>query len=628
MIQLNSINLSFGSQKIFDHISATFNGSDRIGLVGDNGSGKSTLLKAIVAQNLLDGGSISIVKQAKIAYMPQDVVLQSEKSIFEETFTAYAEITTLQNSLRELEATFAVEGDAASLERYASLQDRLQELEPDKAAAQTKRMLLGLGFTEASFDLPVASLSVGWKMRVVLAKLLLQNADFYLFDEPTNHLDLVAKEWFLQFLKGTKFGFLLVCHERYFLDELCNKIFALERGTGKMYTGTYSTYERQKEEALEQLRTAHALQQRELKRKIATVERFRASASKAAMAQSMLKSIEKTEIIEIPPDPREVSFHFPLKTQPGKVVLTVTKVAHAFGTKKVFEQVSFGVERGEKIAVIAPNGAGKTTLFNVITGKLPLQQGSVVFGHNVQSAIFAQEQGAVLDSKISILDNIKMVCPTKLEPTIRTLLGSFLFSNDDVHKKVGVLSGGEKNRVGMAIVLLQDANLLLLDEPTNHLDIRSKEILLKALQEYAGTILFVSHDRDFVNKLATHILELTPAGVRKYEGNYDDYAYQKQQQSMFLGRETPTSAGNKPTAQEEKSVRKVVGDNKAQFELHKQARRIEQKVEKLEREIQHLELEFMQLDRSSPHFTPTHQKLIQLKKELKAALEQWELLYD
>jgi ATP-binding cassette subfamily F protein 3 len=377
--------------------------------------------------------------------------------------------------------------------------------------------------------------------------------------------------------------------------------------------------------------SAYAQQQKEIQQKTATIERFRAKASKAKMAQSMIKSLDKIERITIPPGPRNVSFSFANIQQPGKVVLTVNDVSQSFGSKQIFEHVSCEIDRGEKVAVIAPNGGGKTTLFNIITGSLPLQKGTITWGHNVHHAIFAQDQSAILDANKTIIENIKDRCPKKTEQTIRTMLGSFLFSNDDVNKKISVLSGGEKNRVGMTTILLQDANVLLLDEPTNHLDIQSKEILLKALQNYTGTIIFVSHDRDFVNDLATHILELTPHGVSKYVGNYDSYVYQKNMvasgnASSFAYPGSQTRQASADKHRQETPTLETSSSSKNNFELRKKSQALERKIEKFEEWIKQVELKFADLVYGTEEFTKAQANLAKLKKDLATTMGEWEAI--
>ncbi len=619
MIQLYDLCLAFGSQPIFNHISCSIGQRQRIGLVGRNGSGKSTLLKAIIDPQVLDSGTVSIAHGKTIAYMPQEVVLASEQSIIEEALNAFTALRVLQKKAAALETALQQSNDLKMIQDYSEAQEQLATYDIPSLTAQAKKMLMGLGFHEEQFDTSVSTLSVGWRMRIVLAQLLLQDADFYLFDEPTNHLDLQAKEWFLGFLKKASFGFMIVCHERYFLDELCTDILELEFGNGTFYKGTYSTYEVQKEHNLALLESAYEQQQKEIKRKQETIERFRAKASKAKMAQSMIKSLDKIERITLPPAPKQVAVHFPPIDQPGKIVLTVHNVSQTFGTKKIFDHVSFTIERGQKVALIAPNGAGKTTLFNVITKALPLQHGSLEFGYNVKYAIFAQDQNKELNPKESILFNIQQRCPKVTEQAIRSMLGAFLFSGDDVQKKVGVLSGGEKNRVGMICVLLAQANFLMLDEPTNHLDIPSKEVLLKSLKAFPGTVFFVSHDRDFINKLATHIIELTPTGAHYYHGNYDAYLYH----SQAIARANAPSAQHNSSAS--RAPQQAENDTKlTAFEINKKIKRTESTIEKLEERILQTQEQFADLDYGTPAFEQAQQQLQKLQADLKQTQLVWE----
>jgi len=618
MINANNISLSFNEQKILDVVSFTIKQEQRIGLVGRNGSGKSTLLRIITGGQPLDSGTVTISKYKKIAYLPQEVVLNSDKSIIDETLTVFGQITSLEQESRQLEEQLKKETDQKVLERYLHIQEQLADYNPGAARAEAKKMLTGLGFSLDQLETIVSTLSVGWKMRIVLAKLLLQKADFYLFDEPTNHLDITAVDWFMNFLKQASFGFLLICHDRYFLNKLCEHVLELERGNGTLYTGNYDAYETKKEHDLQLLETAYRAQQKEIKRKQATINRFRASASKAKMAQSMIKSLAKVERITMPPDLKTINFNFPVTERSGKVVLTVENVAHQFGEKQIFSNVSFSVERGEKVALIAANGVGKTTLFNVIAEKYPLQRGAINFGHKVRYALFDQDQNAALDLNASIFDNIVQCTREVSEQTIRTFLGSFLFSNDDINKKVGVLSGGEKNRVGMVQVLLQQANLLFLDEPTNHLDIPSKELLLNALQKYQGTILFVSHDRDFVNKLATQIIELTPEGVVNYQGDYDGYLYYKKQVLQQRNAQQDVKEISPASTREQKA------DKKESRRLYKKGQTLEQKIASFEKKIKSIEQRFADLTYGSEEYKQAHQLLSELKQQKDDSLTLWE----
>ncbi|HEX4069029.1 MAG TPA: ABC-F family ATP-binding cassette domain-containing protein, partial [Candidatus Babeliales bacterium] len=398
MINGYNVCLAMIEQVIFDDISFVFDQDQRIGLVGRNGSGKSTLLKVIAGKPQLDKGSVAIQKGKTIAYLSQDVVLQSDKSIVEETYTAFADVASLIEEQKVIEAQLDSNPDDLDelLERYATVCEKLLHVDQDGMRAEAKKVLMGLGFKPEQLDQPVANLSVGWKMRIVLAKLLLQKADFYLFDEPTNHLDIVAKEWFLQFLKRAPFGFVLVCHDRYFLNQLCGVIFEIERGKGTLYVGDYNKYETQKAHNEALLEMQYKNQQREIKQKTEIIDRFKAKASKAAMAQSMLKALDKIERIELPPKAPDINFNFPPIQQSGSVVLTAEQVAHSFGEKQIFQNVSFEVQRGKKIALVAANGVGKTTLFNLIAQKLSLTTGVITPGYNVHHTVFDQDQTASL----------------------------------------------------------------------------------------------------------------------------------------------------------------------------------------------------------------------------------------
>ena len=615
MIQARSIYLTFGSQSVFNNISFIINEHQRIGLVGANGAGKSTLLKVIMGQLQLDSGSITLFKGKRIAYMGQEVVLESKQSILEETFSSFTEIDTVQKEIQGLEQLIQeARASQNDIDKFASLMEALVDLNPELALAETKKTLIGLGFEEAHFALPVSQLSVGWKMRLILAKLLLQKADFYLFDEPTNHLDIFAKDWFLQFLQKASCGFLLVCHERYFLENVCDEILELEYGNAVFFQGNYSFYQEQKAHTLQLLEQAYIQQQKEIKQKQLTIDRFRASASRASMAKQMEKALDKVERIVMPPQARTIAFNFGTITQPGKTIATINEVSHAFDAKKLFENLSCSIERGEKVALIAPNGKGKTTLFNLIAGIYPLQSGTIGLGYNVKHAVFAQDQNKALNLKRTILDEVLLSAPHKLPEQVRSILGAFLFKRDDVEKKIQVLSGGEKNRVSLVKVLLQDANFLLLDEPTNHLDMQSKEILISTLQKFQGTIFFVSHDHDFINRLANRVIELTSDKMFSYSGDYDSYIYQKK----------TIEAGQKTATPLKTSSEKTTTQPSNELSLQKEHKALENSITKLEKEILALQAKFLEFDYGTPEFTKTEEKYNTAQKNLETLTAQWE----
>lgn len=618
MIFVKQIGLQFGSQVVFDDISCTVMKEDRIGLVGRNGTGKSTFLKVLDGLIGIDRGTIEIQRGAKIAYMPQEMVIKSDKNVLDETLSALEHLYNMEQEKNKLFAKIQDDPTEHDMIRYAELEHELIEQNFEYKKVQAQKMLSGLGFDDAKQQMSVDQLSVGWRMRIVLAKLLLQDADFYLFDEPTNHLDLSAKNWFLNFLKNGDFGYMLVCHDRYFLDKACEKTFELSMGNLTVYYGNYSYFVEQKRIRTEFLEQAYEQQQREIKQKEDTINRFRASATKSAMAQSMIKALDKVERIKIEPKIKTISLKLAPPARSGQYVLTVRDVAFGF-TKQLFKNVSFEIVRGEKVALIAPNGTGKTTLFNLIAEKLRLQHGTIELGHQVMTALFDQDQEKVLDPKKTIYEEVIASCPQAPESQIRTVLGAFLFSGDDVHKLTKVLSGGERNRVAMSKIILSKANFFLLDEPTNHLDIESKEVILQALKNYEGTILFVSHDQDFVNKLATKIIELDVNGVTPYFGNYDNYLDTKNAVAKMRGQDSGDQVVKKTTTSSNKPESK-----KEQYELSKKFRNLENKIKQLEQKKPEILNKMGLVAYGSDEYHALNQELDKVKKSLEVAGKEWE----
>ncbi len=579
MIHIKDACLTFKNQTIFNDITCTIQPDARIGLVGLNGSGKSTLLRVIAGTQKLDSGVIQKPSSFIIGYMPQECTLVSTKNILDETMSA------------------------------ATLHDETDE---QHMIVEAKKILQGLGFNSAQFDQPVAQLSTGWKMRVVLAQLLLQKADFYLFDEPTNHMDLLAQEWFFNFLAKAPFGFVLVSHDRYFLDNICTTIFELEQGTLTKYNGNYTTYLAQKAARTAIRQATYDNQQREIARKTRTIERFRAKATKARMVKKMERDIEKMDKITISSIPATVHFSFLPTKEAGKVVLTVQHLTFSFAKKPILKNVSFTILRDERVAIVAPNGTGKSTLLNLLTGKLKSQSGTILFGHNVKVAYFEQDQLETFDPEKTIFETVQSRTNVP-DQTIRTILGSFLFSGDFINKKIKVLSGGERNRVNMVCTLLQQANFLMLDEPTNHLDIYSKEILLQAIKAYQGTVLFVSHDHNFVNELATSILELNNYTIAHYHGNYESYLEQKK-----LLAQPQATAAKTPEQKTEKLVH-IVKDKNALKILEHTISKLEKKVAQLSERLAHLAYD-------DKDFAQVCAQLQTTQKELEEQVKEWEKL--
>ena len=623
MIKLENVSLSFGEQIVFDEVSCNFAPHQKIGLVGRNGSGKSTLLKAMAGRQHIDSGKIYIPKSFNCAFMPQDVVLISEKTILQEALGAFGKLEALLEQKEHIEQLLRVnEKDEKALVLYAQLHQELHDIEYEAKVAETKKMLTGLGFLEKQLDKPVSELSVGWKMRLVLAKLLLQKADFYFFDEPTNHLDLIAKDWFAEFLRNASFGFILVAHDKYFLNAVCEYICDISLGRLTMYTGNYDKYIVQKEANTAMLERKYEEQQKLIKKKLATIDRFRYKASKAKMAQSMLRSLEKIDKVELEHKQKDIRLHLPPTKPAGKIVLTAKKLGFSFDDKDIFENASFQIKKKRKVAIIAPNGTGKTTLLNVVMGKYTPKNGEFSFGHNVKPVIFEQDQNKSLNHLNSIIQEVESSCKTQeARLRVRNLLGAFLFSGDDINKKISVLSGGEKNRVAMVKVLLQDANFLILDEPTNHLDIQSKNILLDVLSKYDGTILFVSHDRSFLNSLATDILDLTSDGVVSYEGNYDDYLYYKSQTEQHAAAAKKLKKKKTKNSDKEETGKEI-------YLQRKQLKKAESAIEKLEKKIANLMKKFEAIEYGTEEYSKASADLQKLQSDLVQKNKEWEALME
>lgn len=625
MIQLDSLTLAFGARKIFDAISTSIDPQNKIGLVGSNGAGKTTLLSVIAGQSKPDEGTISIPKGFRTAYMPQDVVLVSEKSVLAESLSIFPwsenleQLTSVEQQLKQSPE------DHELLGRYAELTHTLYDSDYELASAQAKKVLTGLGFSQQQLDQSVAKLSVGWKMRLVLAKLLLQQADFYLFDEPTNHLDLIAKDWFAEFLRNSASGFILVSHDKYFLDTVCSRICELCMGKLTCYTGNYDNFLQQKKAAQELQEKKYLEQQKYIKKQTETIERFKAKATKASMAQSMLKALEKIELIELDHTLKSVRISLAPTKPAGKTVLEIKNLSFSFGDKKIIDHAHLEIKRGHKVALVAPNGIGKTTLLNLIMGKLTPHAGTITFGHQVVPAFFEQDQNRSLNHQNNILQEVESTCQTPDQRArVRTLLGSFLFSGDDVNKKISVLSGGEKNRVAMVKILIQQANFLILDEPTNHLDIQSKDILLDALKQYDGTILFVSHDRTFLNSLATDIVELADYKLWGYSGNYDEYLYHKHHLNDTQKTKEPQKQAPKKSTKASHATQK----KEQKGSPLKLLKTLETKIMKLEQEQKTVTEQFATLLYGTTAYQKATERLKKITQELQELYVQWESFID
>jgi ATP-binding cassette subfamily F protein 3 len=533
MIQLTGAAKRFGPKTLFENLDWLVTPNERAGIVGANGTGKSTLLKILAGMDGLDAGSIVTMKGASVGYLPQEGLSLSGRTVFAECMTVFADLLALEQEQETLAHRMS-ELDPASPE-YTQVANRFHSAEGEFRArdgfaieAQVGMVLSGLGFPQRQWTKRTEEFSGGWQMRIALAKLLLEKPNLLLLDEPTNHLDLEARNWLEGYLESYPHAFVLVSHDRYFLDVTVRKLLEMWNKRVHFYTGGYSRYEQQKVDRLAQLEAAYANQQDRITQLEAFINRFRAQATKAKQVQSRIKELERIERIEIPPQEKTIHFRFPQPKPSGHIVAEFKNVAKSYGDTPVFAGVNFAIERGDRVALVGVNGAGKSTLIKILAGAEPLTAGEYVLGHNAQPDYFAQDQYKELDINARLLDDLGEVAPRATNTELRSILGSFLFSADDVFKTIGVLSGGERNRYALARMLMMPSNFLLLDEPTNHLDLRAKDVLLNALQEFTGTVLFVSHDRYFIDKLATRVFEVADGTMQVFPGNYEDYVWRKE----------------------------------------------------------------------------------------------------
>ncbi len=589
MLQAKNLGKAFRGEWLFRSASFQINDRDRIGLVGDNGSGKSTLMRMLAGLIPPDEGENIGSRDLTFGYLPQDGLFVRGRTVFEEVLSVFNEIRELEFECRRLENELADVRESSpeyekSLERYSFVSQQFRLHGGYTIEARVGAVLNGLGFPEADWCRRCEEFSGGWQMRIALAKLLLQEPGLLLLDEPTNHLDLEARNWFEEYLQVYPHAIVLVSHDRFFLDATVHRILEIRNRSVFSYKGNYEDFVRQREERVSQLVAAHEAQQREIARIRAFADKFRYKASKAAQVQSRLKEIERMERIEIPTEAKHIHFRFPEGPRTGKVVLELSTVTAGYGDAAVFRDLNLLLERGERIALVGPNGAGKSTLMKILAGRLPLTRGHRREGNNVVVSFFSQEQDDLLASDRTVWDEVYSVAPDYIMPQLRTLLGCFLFSGDSVEKPVSVLSGGERSRLVLCKLLLSPANCLLLDEPTNHLDLRSKDILMNSLREYGGTLVFVSHDRYFLDGLATKILEVGNGTAVAYLGNYEDYLAKKKQEAELLAKDMVEGAHSEQRSSvpvDEAGLR-VRSQKKANpYKI----RMLREKIEKIESEI-------------------------------------------
>ncbi|NHF61474.1 ABC-F family ATP-binding cassette domain-containing protein [Flavobacteriaceae bacterium TP-CH-4] len=629
MLNVHNLSVSFGGEYLFEEISFRLNAGDRVGLIGKNGAGKSTLLKLLSKEMSLDSGTIAMEKDLKIGFLRQDIDFEQGRTVVEEAYRAFTEIKQLETRLEEINQQLAERTDYDS-EGYHQLMVDLNDVTHHyeilggySYQGETEKILLGLGFKREDFDKKTTTFSGGWRMRIELAKLLLQHNDVLLLDEPTNHLDIESILWLEQFLNGYPGAVMIVSHDKMFLDNVTNRTIEISLGRIYDYNKPYSKFLKLRTEIKEQQLNAQKNQEKEIQQAERLIERFRAKSTKASMAQSLMKKLDKMERIEVDEDDTAtMNLRFPVSVTPGKVVAEIEGLSKSYGDNHVLNDINLLLERDSKTAFVGQNGQGKSTLAKIMIGELD-HEGKVKLGHNVQIGYFAQNQAEYLDGNKTILDTMIDAANEKNRSKVRDILGSFLFRGDEVEKYVKVLSGGERNRLALAKMLLQPFNVLVMDEPTNHLDIQSKNVLKQALQNFEGTLVVVSHDRDFLQGLTNKVYEFKDKKIKEYLGDIDFFLEQR-------------NAENFRVIEKQREYNDVVPPRKKtgnSFEDQKKIKSLKNKLSSVEAKISKLEKEIGEIDHdllmdydatiAKPNFFDTYQGK---KKELEQLMERWETL--
>ena len=630
MLNIHNLSVSFAGEYLFDGVSFRLGAGDRVGLIGKNGAGKSTLLKIIAGEQEYDGGQIAKDKELKIGFLKQDLDFEHGRTVIEEAYQAFEEIKVLEARMEHINEQLATRTDYES-ESYNQLIEDLSEATHKyeiiggyNYEGDTEKVLQGLGFTREDFEKQTETFSGGWRMRIELAKLLLQNNDILLLDEPTNHLDIESIIWLESFLNNYPGSVMLVSHDKMFLNNVTNRSIEISLGKIYDYRKPYSEFIVFRKELREQQLAAQKNQQKEIEQTEKLIDKFRAKASKASMAQSLIKKLDKIDRIEVDEDDNAVmSVNFPVSVNPGKVVIEAEELSKSYGSKKVLNEIDLMVERQSKTAFVGQNGQGKTTLAKIIVGEIP-HDGKLKLGHNVELGYFAQNQSEYLNGEKTVLQTMEDAATDTNRLKVRDMLGAFLFRGDEVEKKVKVLSGGERNRLALCKMLLEPFNVLVMDEPTNHLDIKSKNVLKEALKNFEGTLILVSHDRDFLQGLTDKVYEFRDHKIKEYLGDIDYYLKQRKLQDM---REVEKS--EKTT----KSRKKKAESTPNSFEDQKELKKLKNKLSKVETKITKAEKEIKSKDKqlaqdyektaTQPDFL---NKYSELKKKLEKLMEEWEEL--
>ena len=636
MLTLSHCSVQFGGNYLFDDITFTIGTRDRIGLVGKNGAGKSTMLKILSGNVASDEGNVIKSNDYTIGFLTQDLQATLGKTVLEEAMTSFDVLLEIEKEIDHLNNELMIRTDYESdeyaniLDRHAHLHERFNFLGGASVEGTVQRILIGLGFEEKDLYRLVDEFSGGWQMRVELAKILLKNPDCLLLDEPTNHLDIESVQWLELFLKNYEGALVLISHDKAFLDIATNRTIEITNGGIEDYNCSYSKYLVERIQRRDLVKQAYANQQKEIAKTEEFIERFRSKANLASRVQSRIKMLDKIDRIELEEeDNSAINFRFPTAPRSGLMVIESTDLQKSYGSKHVLKGIDFSIERGRKMAFVGKNGEGKTTCAKILAGVEPYE-GTVTIGHNVAIGYFAQQQAETLDGNRTVFETVDDVATGEMRTKIRALLGAFLFSGDDVYKKVKVLSGGEKSRLAMAILLLQPSNLLILDEPTNHLDMRSKDVLKKAIKNYEGTLIVVSHDREFLEGLTDQVAEFKLGKVRVYEGDIYEYLRQRNIEQL---------ADLDIVKQQKKAIKTpIVSHEREELKKNDQEKRKKEKrIHELESLINNLEIEQKSLEEqmsdptlySMPDLMKSiHQNYNNIKLSLEKALTEWTSLSD
>lgn len=620
MISITNLSYFIGGRALYENANMFIKPKDKIGLIGLNGRGKSTLLKIIHGEYTIDAGSVSKSNDCTIGFLNQDLLsYQSDDAIVTVAMEAFKEAVNTQRQIEQLLHKLETEYSDEMVEKLTTLQEKFEQLDGYTMQAKAEEILEGIGFTTQDLHRPLREFSGGWRMRVMLAKLLLEKPSLLMLDEPTNHLDLPSIEWVENYLRNYEGAVIVVSHDRYFLDNVTTKTVEVTQGQLITYEGNYSFYLEEKELRKEIQNGAYENQQAKIRQTERFIERFKAKATKARQVQSRVKALDKLDLIEeVVDDTAAVNFRFRFKQQPGRYIITLKDVSKAYGSLEILKNSNATIERGDKIVLIGANGKGKSTLLRIISGTEPIE-GERTLGYNVIQGFFAQHQLESLKLDNEIIEEMKQAGSGKTEQELRNVLGCFLFSDDDQYKKIKVLSGGEKSRVALAKTLISEANFLLLDEPTNHLDFISENILIQALQQYEGSFVVVSHNRHFVSQVANKIWYIEDKQIKEYPGTYDEYEYWRKQQAVVTT--APAKVQAAPKAEKKQEVPKSDNNQNRLKSLEKEMKRVEADMEILQKQKEAVELKM-----TDPAIFGNFNELQKLQQELAIITQKLEVI--